>query len=60
MSDDLKGRLTIRLPTKFINLLDYLVEKGIYNNKNEAVRDAIRRLFAYYGLLRVNEENRGE
>ena len=56
MADELKGRLTVRVPQKYIDLLEELVHQGIYSNKNEAVREALRRLFEYYGILRRGEE----
>ena len=36
--------LQIRLMQKQITALDKLCEKGIYPNKSEAVRDAVRKL----------------
>lgn len=60
MADELKGRLTVRVPKKYLDLLEGLVREGIYSNKNEAVREALRRLFEYYGILRQGEEKTGK
>ncbi|MHA1377363.1 MAG: ribbon-helix-helix domain-containing protein [Candidatus Helarchaeota archaeon] len=53
MSDYLKERITIRLTKRYLGLLEELVENGIYNSKNEAIRDALRRLFEHYKILSV-------
>lgn len=36
----------VRLGDELVGILDAAVEKGIYPNRSEAVRDALRRLFA--------------
>ena len=36
----------VRVNKELAEILDASVEKGIYMNKSEAVRDAIRKLFA--------------
>lgn len=43
--------LQIRLTSQLLRRVDYLVEEGIYSNRNEAVRDAVRRMAADYDLL---------
>lgn len=51
MSEDRKReRVTIRLTKRYMQLLNELVEKGIYNSRNEAMRDALRLLFEHHGL----------
>ena len=56
MAEDLKERLTIRLPKKYFVLLEQLVAEGIYSSKNEAIRDALRRLFEHFGIFHVEEK----
>ena len=36
----------VRLGDELVGIIDAAVEKGIYPNRSEAVRDALRRLFA--------------
>jgi len=51
MSDGNKReRITIRLTKRYLDLLNMLIEKGVYNSRNEAIRDALRILYEYHGL----------
>lgn len=34
--------LTVRLPKDIVEWLDYLVEKGVYNSRAEAIREFCR------------------
>jgi len=43
--------LQIRLTPQVIKKVDELVEQGVYSNRNEAVRDAVRRLVFNYEAL---------
>lgn len=52
-----RERITIRLTKRYMQLLNELIERGVYNSRNEAVRDALRLLFEHHGL-RVS--SRGE
>ena len=38
--------IQIRLTRELIEKIDILIERGIYPNRSEAVRDAVRRLSA--------------
>jgi len=51
-----KERITIRLTKRYMDLLDSLIEKGAYNSRNEAIRDALRILYEHYGLTVVAEK----
>ncbi len=44
---DLKN-ISIKLPGKWIMALESLVECGLFNNRSEAIREAIRDLFSKY------------
>jgi Arc/MetJ-type ribon-helix-helix transcriptional regulator len=33
-----------------LDLLNQLIEKGVYNSRNEAIRDALRIMYEYHGL----------
>ena len=51
MSEDNKReRITIRLTKRYLDLLNALIEKGVYNSRNEAIRDALRIMYEYHGL----------
>ncbi len=51
MSEENKReRITIRLTKRYLELLNLLLEKGVYNSRNEAIRDALRILYEYHGL----------
>jgi Arc/MetJ-type ribon-helix-helix transcriptional regulator len=45
-----RERITIRLTKRYLDLLNTLIEKGVYNSRNEAIRDALRILYEYHGL----------
>ena len=34
----------IRIPTKTLVEIDQLITKGVYTNRSEAIRDAVRRM----------------
>lgn len=38
----------IRVTRKLIKMLDELIEKGVYSNRSEAIRDAIRKNVSYF------------
>jgi len=42
--------LTIRLSDAYLEIMDKLIEKGIYGSKSEIVREALRLLFEKYGV----------
>ncbi|HMK94665.1 MAG TPA: ribbon-helix-helix domain-containing protein [Candidatus Limnocylindrales bacterium] len=51
MSEENKReRITIRLTKRYLSLLNMLIEKGVYNSRNEAIRDALRIMYEYHGL----------
>jgi Arc/MetJ-type ribon-helix-helix transcriptional regulator len=43
--------LQIRLTPELVGRLDRMVKDGLYSNRNEAVRDAVRRLTLEYTAL---------
>jgi len=45
-----RERITIRLTQRYMELLNQLIEKGVYNSRNEAIRDALRLLYERHGL----------
>jgi Arc/MetJ-type ribon-helix-helix transcriptional regulator len=45
-----RERITIRLTKRYLDLLNNLIDKGVYNSRNEAIRDALRILYEYHGL----------
>jgi len=48
--DNKRERITIRLTKRYLDLLNMLIEKGVYNSRNEAIRDALRIMYEYHGL----------
>jgi len=40
--------ITVRLPEEMINALDKLILKGLYPNRSEIIRDALRLLLRQY------------
>lgn len=40
--------LTVKVPEHYLEAIDELVKQGIYYNRSDAVRDAIRRLLIMY------------
>jgi Arc/MetJ-type ribon-helix-helix transcriptional regulator len=51
-----RERITIRLTKRYLDLLNLLIEKGVYNSRNEAIRDALRIMYEYHGLKVVPEK----
>ena len=45
-----KPRLSITMTMQYKNLLDYLVEMGVYLSREEAMRAGMRLLFKYHNL----------
>jgi len=43
--------LPLRLPKKLIEEIDNMVKAGIYENRSEAIRDAIRKLIEFRKLM---------
>lgn len=42
MSDKKNRALRVRIPKKIVRRLDDVVEKGLFINRNEAIRESIR------------------
>ena len=53
-----RERITIRLTKRYLDLLNTLIEKGVYNSRNEAIRDALRIMYEYHGLKVSPEKKR--
>jgi Arc/MetJ-type ribon-helix-helix transcriptional regulator len=45
-----RERITIRLTKRYLDLLNLLIERGVYNSRNEAIRDALRIMYEVHGL----------
>jgi Arc/MetJ-type ribon-helix-helix transcriptional regulator len=45
-----RERITIRLTKRYLDLLNTLIDKGVYNSRNEAIRDALRIMYEYHGM----------
>jgi len=51
-----KKRFSVTLTTAYAKALDRLVEEGLYIDHQDAIRDALRRLFEYHGLEPFSKE----
>lgn len=51
MSEKLvKKRVCVTLTEPYLDALDRLVQKGVYVDRAELIKDALRRLFRHYGI----------
>ena len=51
-----KKRFSVTLTTAYSKALNRLVEEGLYIDHQDAIRDALRRLFEYHGLDPFSKE----
>lgn len=51
-----RERITIRITKRYAQLLERLVDEGIYNSRNEAIRDALRLLFEHHGFKLLQQD----
>jgi len=56
VSDNDKKRFSVTLTTAYVRALDQLVEVGIYLDHQDAIRDALRKLFQYHGMEPFSEK----
>jgi len=49
----------VKLPVGLIEVLDELIEKGYFQNRSDAIREAIRKLLASYRDLDTQKLSRG-
>jgi len=48
--------ISLYIPVTLLNRLDDLVSRGYFNDRSEAIREAIRQLLKGYGLSGGDEE----
>ena len=46
----MRQSLTVRFSDAYLDIMDQLIEKGVYGSKSEIVREALRLLFEKYGV----------
>ena len=51
-----KKRFSVTLTGPYIDALNRLVEEGLYIDHQDAIRDALRRLFHYHGIKPFSEK----
>jgi len=51
--------ISVKLPVGLIEVLDELIEKGYFQNRSDAIREAIRKLLASYRDLDAQKLSRG-
>ncbi len=56
VADNDKKRYSVTLTTAYIKALNQLIEVGIYMDHQDAIRDALRRLFQYHGIEPFSEK----
>lgn len=58
MTGKMQESLSIRLSKLYLDVMDNLIEKGIYHSKSEIIRDALRLFFVKQGvqLLTFHED----
>jgi len=49
MTRRMEESLTIRLSKVYLDLMDKMIEKGVYGTKSEIIREALRMFFEKYG-----------
>ncbi len=58
-----KTRVSLTLTGVYVEALDRLVEEGLYVDRREVIKDALRRLFRHYEIksfVKPLEETNGE
>ncbi len=58
MSGD-KKRFSVTLPVAYVETIGQLVEAGVYLDSQDAIRDALRRLFQYHEMSPFYPEAEG-
>jgi len=56
LTNNAKRRFSVTLTATYIGALDRLVEEGLYIDHQDAIRDALRRLFQYHGIEAFSEK----
>ena len=51
-----KTRVSVTMTQPYLEILDSLVEKGVYLNRGEAVLEALRLLFKQHGVESFNPD----
>jgi len=51
-----KKRISLTLTGPYLEALNRLVEAGVYVDRGEAVKDALRRIFRHYGMKPFSPE----
>ncbi|MEM0092818.1 MAG: ribbon-helix-helix domain-containing protein [Thermofilum sp.] len=50
--------ISVKLPVGLLEVLDELIERGYFQNRSDAIREAIRKLLASYRDLDTQKFNR--
>jgi len=51
-----KKRINVTLTEPYLEALDRLIEGGVYVNRREVIKDALRRIFLHYGIKPFSPE----
>ena len=55
MDERKKRRISVNLTWSFLEALDRLVNEGVYVNHQDAVREALMRLFRFHGIEQLSQ-----
>lgn len=55
-----KRRISVTLTEPYLEVLDRLVEEGVYVSRGEVVKDALRRIFRHYGIKPFSPKGEAE
>lgn len=50
LSEKVKKRVCVTLTKPYLDALNRLVREGVYVDRAELIKDALRRLFRHYGI----------
>ena len=47
--------ITVHMPEKWVKLINCMVKDGLYPNRSELIRDAVRDILKYEGVFAMDE-----
>lgn len=45
------------MTTPYLSAMELLIKDGLYENKSEIIKDALRRLFRHYEITMINDSD---
>lgn len=56
MNPKTSARISVSMPQAYVEKLDRLIEKGLYLDKGQIIREGIRRIFKSYDMFYPTNE----